>query len=83
MTRGSTKNVVWSIGGRELIAVVVVALTIAGAFWMGVSWSTGGSLQSASWNSGSSLDASWLSGPGAGSTDDLAVVTPDSGAAPE
>jgi hypothetical protein len=83
MTRGATKNVVWRIGGRGLIAAVVAALTIAGAFWMGVSWSTGGSPQSASWNSGSSGDASWVSGPGTSSPDDPAVATSDSGAAPE
>ena len=73
MTRGETSKVLRGTDGRGVIAIVVAALIIASAFWVGALWSTGASRQS----------ASWVSGSNPGSADDPAAPSADSGAAPE
>jgi len=79
MTRGETNKVLRRNGGRGVIAVVVTAITIASALWLGASWNSG-STESASWNSGTSGTASWVSGA---DSDGPAATAAGSGAAPE
>jgi hypothetical protein len=70
MTRGETRSILCSTTRRGLIAAIA-ALTIA--FWVGASWSTAASRQS----------ASWVSGPGAESPYDPAAATAGSDTATE
>jgi hypothetical protein len=73
MTRGETRKVLRGTNGRGVIAIVIAALTIAGAFGVGALWSIGASKQS----------ASWVSGSDSGSAEDPAAPAADPGAAPE
>lgn len=70
MARGETKSALWRTAQHGLIAAIA-ALTIA--FWVGASWSSTTSRQS----------ASWVSGSGADSLNDPAAATAGSDTAPE